>query len=120
MGEIPSARRRRPAARMFFAALTFRSWTVPHAPQVHTLIPRPAIPLGPLRASHAEQVWVENASSTSADVAPAKSPLYRRIVRNADHLASSTDLACGVFTSAEAFTFPTNIVSCPRTKRVEN
>src|SRR5258708_20547122 len=46
---IPSARRRRPAARMIFAALTFRSWTVPYAPQVHTLIPSPPIPLGPLR-----------------------------------------------------------------------
>src|ERR1700730_3001333 len=40
---IPSARRRRPAARMFFAALTSRSWTVPQSPQVHALIPRPAM-----------------------------------------------------------------------------
>jgi hypothetical protein len=54
-------------------ALTFRSWAVPHSPQVHALIPRPAIPFGPLRESHAEQVWVENLSSTSANVAPAKS-----------------------------------------------
>jgi len=109
---IPSARRRRPAARMIFAAFTLRSFTVSHLPQVHSLIPRPAIPLGPLRESHAEQVWVENASMTSANVAPAKSHLYRSIVRKADQPASSTDLACGEFASAEAFTFPTNIVSC--------
>src|SRR6267154_6146999 len=105
---------------MFFAALTFRSWTDPHSPQVHALIPRPAIPLGPLRESHAEQVWVENASLTSANVAPAKSHLYRSIVRKADQPASSTDLARGVFTSAEALTLPTKIVSYSRTRRVEN
>src|SRR5258708_12189737 len=105
---------------MFFAALTSRSWTAPHLPQVHSLIPRPAIPLGPLRTLHAEQVWVENASLTSANVAPAKSHLYRSIVRNADQPASSTDLACGVFASAAALTFPTNIVSCPPTTPVHN
>src|SRR5450432_3530972 len=105
---------------MFLAAFTLRSCTVPHSLQVHSLIPRPAIPLGPLHASHAEQVWVENASSTSANAAPAKSHLYRSIVRNADQPASSTDLACGVFASAEAFTFPTIIVSYLRTTRVEN
>src|SRR5260370_13689585 len=117
---IPSARRRRPAASMFFAALTSRSWTVPHSPQVHSLIPRPAIPFGPLRVRHAEQVWVENASLISANVTPAKSHLYLSIVRNADQPASSTDLACGVLTSAEALTLPINIVSYPRTRRVEN
>src|SRR5260370_22098009 len=103
---------------MFFAALTSRSWTAPHLPQVHSLIPRPAIPLGPLRVLHAEQVWVENASLTSANVAPAKSHLYRSIVRNADQPASSTDLACGVFASAPAFTLPTKIAWCSRTRRV--
>src|SRR5467141_2914667 len=105
---------------MFFAAFTFRSCTVPHSLQVHTLIPRPAIPLGPLRTPHAEQVWVENASLTSPNVAPAKSHLYRSIVRKADQPASSTDFACAVFASAEALTFPTNMVSYLRTKRVEN
>src|ERR1700730_6122994 len=105
---------------MIFAAFTLRSCTAAHSLQVHALIPRPAIPLGPLRESHAEQVWVENASLTSANVAPAKSHLYRSIVRNADQPASSTDLARGVFASAEAFTFPTNIVSYARTKRAEN
>src|ERR1700731_4833938 len=103
---------------MFFAAFTLRSCTAPQSLQAHALIPRPAIPLGPLRESHAEQVWVENASLTSANVAPAKSHLYRSIVRNADQPASSTDLACRVLARAEAFTFPTNILSYPRTKRV--
>src|SRR5882724_9085560 len=105
---------------MFFAALTSRSWTVPHSQQDHALIPRPAIPFGPLRELHAEQVWVENASLTSANVAPAKSHLYRSIVRKADQPASSTDLACGVFASAEALTLPTKMVLYPRTRRVEN
>src|ERR1700730_16647400 len=105
---------------MIFAAFTLRSCTAAHSLQVHALIPRPAIPLGPLRESHAEQVWVENASLTSTNVAPAKSHLYRSIVRNADHPASSTDLACGVLTSAEALTLPTKTVSYPRTRRVEN
>src|SRR3982074_3102023 len=118
MAGIPSARRRRPAARMFFAALTSRSWTVPQ-PQIHALIPRPAVPLGPQRALHAEQVWVENASLTSANVAPAKSHLYRSIVRNADQPASSTDLACGVLTSAEALTLPTKLGSTARTTAVQ-
>src|SRR6267154_2577977 len=68
---------------MFFAAFTLRSCTVPHSLQVHTLIPRPAIPLGPLRESHTEQVWVENASLILANVAPAKSHLYGSIVRKA-------------------------------------
>src|SRR5450432_1636364 len=105
---------------MFLAAFTLRSCTVPHSLQVHSLIPRPAIPLGPLHASHAEQVWVENASLTSANVAPAKSHLYRSIVRNADQPASRTDLACGVLTRAAALTLPTKMVSYLRTKRVEN
>src|SRR6266436_2751965 len=105
---------------MFFAALRSRSWAAPHSPQVHALIPRPAIPCGPLRVRHAEQVRVENASSTSANLTPAKAHLYRSIVRKADQPASSTDLACGVFASAEALTFPTNMVSYLRTKRVEN
>src|SRR6202140_1472238 len=117
---IPSARRRRPAARMFFAVLTLRSCTVPQSPQIHALIPRPAIPLGPLRAEHTEQSWVENASLTSANVAPAKAHLYRSIVRKADQPASSTDVACGVLMSAAALTLPTYRVSYPRTSRVEN
>src|SRR5713226_3697531 len=104
---------------MFLAALTLRSCTVPQSTQVHALIPRPAIPLGPLRAEHTEQTWVEYASLTSANVTPAKAHLYRSIVRNIDQPASSTDLACGVFTSEEALTLPTKIALCPRTSWVE-
>src|SRR5258706_3567767 len=105
---------------MFFAALRSRSWAAPHSQQVHAIIPRPAIPCGPLRVRHAEQVRVENASSTSANLTPAKAHLYRSIVRKADQPASSTDFACGVFASAEEATLPTKIASCSRTRCVEN
>jgi hypothetical protein len=51
--------------------------------------------------------WVENASSTSANHTPASAHLYCSMVRNALQPASSTDLACRVFTRAEAFTLTT-------------
>ncbi len=71
---VSPARRPRPAARMLSAAFTSLSWTEPHASHCHSLIPRPAIPLGldcgrwPLL----EQVWDEYASSTSMGSAHAE------------------------------------------------
>jgi predicted RNase H-like HicB family nuclease len=54
----------------FKAALVSRSCDFPQPSHTQALIRRPAIPLGPLHASHAEQVWVVLYSATSVYVAP--------------------------------------------------
>ncbi len=49
-----------PAARMFFAALTSRSWVSPHPLHTHTLTARQPTPAGPVRAPqllHSRVVW---------------------------------------------------------------
>ena len=70
--KAPSASAVSPQRRMFFAAFTSRSWTVPQSSQVHSLIPRPAIPLGLEwgRHPHFEQVWVVRSSDTSRSMPP--------------------------------------------------
>jgi hypothetical protein len=52
---------------MFLAALTSLSWTVPQSSQVHSLIPRSAIPFGleDGRQPHSEQTWELCASEVS-------------------------------------------------------
>src|SRR5271156_276637 len=60
------------------AALTLRSWIASHTGHCHPLIPRSFRPLGPARLLHTLQVWVENASSTSANHTPASSHLYSK------------------------------------------
>ena len=45
----------RPAAKMFLAALTFRSCTVPHAAHAHC---RTLSGLGPSLTTHAEHTWL--------------------------------------------------------------
>src|SRR6202451_553596 len=85
-----------------WAALTLRSWTVSHTGHCHPLVPRSFRPSGPARLLHTLQVWVENASSTSANHTPASAHLYRSMVRKALQPASSTDLACRVLASGEA------------------
>ena len=45
----------RPAAKMFLAAFTSRSWTVPHAAHVHC---RTLSRLGPSLTPHAEHTWL--------------------------------------------------------------
>ena len=51
----PSARRQTSRREnVLCGSYVLRSWTVPHWLQVQTLIPRPAIPLGPIRESHVE------------------------------------------------------------------
>jgi hypothetical protein len=57
---------------MFFAAFTSRSCAVPQSSQVHSLIPRPAIPVGleEGRQPHLEQVWVVRSSDTSRSMPP--------------------------------------------------
>src|ERR1700730_1883429 len=77
----------------------------------HSALPSPYSKIfpafGPARLLHTLQVWVENASSTSSNHAPASAHLYSSMVRNALQPASSTDLASRVFARAEAFTLPT-------------
>ena len=89
---------------MFFAAFRSRSWVTPHSTQVHSLIPRPALPLGLLLgfALQHEQVWVVFASSTISNHTPAFAHLYLSMVFNLPQLASKTDLASLVFAKAWA------------------
>jgi hypothetical protein len=51
------------------AAFVSRSCNAPHEPHVHCLIPGPVLPFGLLAGMvpQHEQVWVENASLTSAN-----------------------------------------------------
>src|SRR5215203_810467 len=51
----PQAVTARPAARIFFAALTSRSCAIPQSVQVHVRTRRPLSPIGPVRAPHLEQ-----------------------------------------------------------------
>ena len=106
---IPPARRPRPAARMFFAALMSRSCSVPQTLHRHPLIPRPATPFGPVMLPQHEQVWVEYASLTSSNHTPASSHLYCSMVRNALQPASNTNFAIRVFARPAAFTSPMKI-----------
>src|SRR5512132_1218210 len=50
----PQAVTARPAVRMLRAAFTSRSWAAAHAEQVQTRTLRPACPVGPVLAPHAE------------------------------------------------------------------
>jgi hypothetical protein len=59
-----------------------------------------------------EQVWVENASLTSANTTHCLMALYLSCVLNVVHAASCTDFAIPVFASAFAFTLPTKIAAC--------
>jgi len=58
---------------MFLAALMSRSWVLPHATQVHSLIRKPALPFGLLSEilPQHEQTWVEKLSFTSLTTIPA-------------------------------------------------
>src|ERR1700756_1892228 len=103
---------------MFWAALRSRSCVRSHAPHVHSLIPSPATPFGPVREPQHEQVWEENASSTSSNHTPASAHLYCSMVRNDDQPASSTDLPCRARARVWAFTLPTKMAPYSRTSRV--
>ena len=97
---------------MFFAAFTSRSWLVPQARQVHSLIRKPALPFGlSQRELQHEHVWVVYASLTSSNYTPALSHLYLSMVRNAVQLASITDFASLVFAKPFAFTLPTKMAA---------
>src|SRR5690606_25009042 len=90
----------RPAARMFLAALTSRSWTVPHSLHVHD---RTCKGLGPSRAPHAEHTWEVGANRLiRANVRPYMAALYSSIATNWLHPASCTLLAS--FVRARLFT----------------
>jgi hypothetical protein len=63
---------------MFFAAFTSRSWTVPQSSQVHSLIPRPAIPLGLEEGRRPHSQQVRRAHSLPAWSEPVSTDLYLR------------------------------------------
>src|SRR5258708_25693788 len=107
---------------MFLAALISRSWCSPQLPQVHSLIPRPAIPFGLLGgfSSHEEQVWVVYFSSISSKTTPAPAHLYSSMVFNINQQASNTDFAIFVLTSAPLFTLPMHIAALSCTNLLDN
>src|SRR6201996_9276153 len=81
----------RPRARMFFAALTSRSWAVPRSLQVHS---RTASGLGPSLTPHAEHTCdVGSNRPVLRNSRPYSFALYSSVLTNADHPASWTDLA---------------------------
>ena len=103
---------------MFSAALMSRSLSDhlcsdPHALQRHCLIPRPAPSFGLLMGitPQHEQVWVKNASFTSAKAIPVWAHLYSNIVLMLPQPASKTDLAMVVLTIARGFTLLTKIAA---------
>jgi hypothetical protein len=79
---------------MFFAALPSRSWTAPHAVQVHC---RTFSGFGPVLTPHAEHGPVDG---THRPIFPKYRPyrraLYSSMFTNADHPASCTDFASRV------------------------
>ena len=84
----------RPAANMFFAAFTSRSWTVPHAAQVQV---RTLSGFGPSFTPQAEHTWIVGSNlPILANERPywaAFSSMHRI---SWDQLASATDLASRV------------------------
>jgi hypothetical protein len=79
---------------MFLAALISRSWSVPHAVQVHD---RTCSGFGPSFAPHAEQVCdVGSNRPVRRNSRPYSAALQASIEVNDDHPASCTDLASRV------------------------
>ena len=71
---------------MFLAALTSRSWTVPHAGHVHWRMPSG---FAPSLTPHAEHTWLVGSNRpTRWNVRPYSRALYSSIATNADHPAS--------------------------------
>ena len=104
---------------MFRAALTSRSCRAPHSQHVHSLIRRPALPLGLLAgiAPQHEQVRLELCSETTSHRIPACSLLYLSIPRSMVQPLSYTDLARFVLPTADGLTSPITISALLSTVR---
>ena len=80
------ARTASPADRMFFAALTSRSWTMPQAGQVQERTSRPFLPMF---APHAWQTWLDGYQrSMTVSSRPYQAALYSSIRRKRHQPAS--------------------------------
>ena len=89
----------RPAAKMFFAAFTSRSWTVPHAAHVHW---RTLSGLGPSVTPHAEHTWLVGSNRPiRANVRPYCAAFSAISRSSCDQPASCTDLASRVRASPD-------------------
>src|SRR5215475_6862472 len=98
--------------RILRAAFTSRSWTLPQSSQRHSLIRKPAIPLGleAGRPPHSEQVWVVLASQTSRNTPPRVIALYASMPLRLAQPASSTLFAIRERAILAAPTSPTTMV----------
>ena len=81
-----------PSARMFFAAFTSLSCSVPQCEQVHFLTFKSLVPS--YRSPHEEQIWLLGKNlSTTAIFFPYHSALYSNSRLNSEKDASATDFA---------------------------
>jgi hypothetical protein len=81
----------RPSRRMFLAAFTSRSWTVPHAAHAHS---RTLSGFGPSRCPHAEHSWLDgNHRPTLVTARPYRSAFSSSSRTSMAHPASCTDFA---------------------------
>ena len=89
----------RPAAKMFLAAFTSRSWTVPHAPHVHA---RTLSGFGPSVTPQAEHTWLVGSNRPiRANVRPYRAAFSSTSRSSCDQPASCTDRASRVRASPD-------------------